>query len=218
MTQRNKFRLPAIAAGLLWPAFTSSGLAADLNIYAGPQSISPREIIYVTVQSTVQETAIELSYNSDDGYEIQTGTTQQGLVSFEVPAQLNAGEMRFIAKAQESVSSTALVSVFAGPPQNFTLAIKPGTQTGAVDISSSVIRDAFNNPISDLALVSLDWIDEKGLMASQSAQLTQGKIILSGICPDEFDGALILRAAVNSAEYRSSDISTFCREEAEGKS
>lgn len=215
MIQQNKFIRLAIATCLLWLAFTSNALAVDLNIYAGPQSITPREIIYVTVQSDIQETTIELSYNSDNEHKVQIGTTQHGLVSFEIPAQKSVGQMQFKAKTNEGVSSTALISVFAGPPQDFTLSIKRGIQSGTLDISSSVLRDAFNNSISDLSLASLDWIDDKGLIASQNIQLTQGKIILNGTCPNNFEGDLTFRAAVNSTEYTRSNLSVFCREKSQ---
>ena len=121
--------------------------------------------------------------------------------------------MRFTAHAGEVVSNMALVSVLAGPPQNFTLSIKQGMQAGTVDISSGIITDQFGNSISDLTLASLDWIDERGLNASHNVQLTQGRIILGMKCPGEFEGPLTLRAAVSFAEYISTDISSLCREE-----
>ena len=213
MTELNKFWFSSLAIGLLWPYFIPSAHAVELNLYAGPQSITPREMIHVTVLSGEQKTAIELSYISDDGEEIRTGTTEQGLISFEVPAQKTIGQMRFTVKAGPVVSNTALVSVLAGPPQNFTLSIKQGMQAGTVDISSGIITDQFGNSISDLTLASLDWIDERGLNASHNVQLTQGRIILGMKCPGEFEGSLTLRAAVSFAEYISTDISSLCREE-----
>ena len=213
MTELNKFWFSSLAIGLLWPYFIPSAHAVELNLYAGPQSITPREMIHVTVLSGGQKTAIELSYISDDGEEIRTGTTEQGLISFEVPAQKTIGQMRFTVKAGPVVSNTALVSVLAGPPQNFTLSIKQGMQAGTVDISSGIITDQFGNSISDLTLASLDWIDERGLNASHNVQLTQGRIILGRKCPSEFEGPLTLRAAVSFAEYISTDISSLCREE-----
>ena len=212
MTRPNKFRLSPIAIGLLWPAFMASAQAAELNLYAGPQSITPREMIHVTVQSNVLETAIELSYNIGDGAETQTGITEQGLISFAVPAQDSVGQMRFTAHAGEVVSNMALVSVLAGSPQNFTLSVKQGMRAGTVEISSGIITDKFENSISDLTLTSLDWIDERGLNSSLNVQLTHGRIILSANCPSDFTGALKLRAVVNSTQDISSDLSSFCRE------
>jgi len=213
MTELNKFWFSSLAIGLLWPYFIPSAQAVELNLYAGPQSITPREMIHVTVQSNVLETAIELSYNIGDGAETQTGITEQGLISFAVPAQDSVGQMRFTAHAGEVVSNMALVSVLAGSPQNFTLSVKQGMRAGTVEISSGIITDQFGNSISDLTLASLDWIDERGLNASHNVQLTQGRIILGMKCPGEFEGPLTLRAAVSFAEYISTDISSLCREE-----
>lgn len=204
--------IPTIAIGLWWPTWGPNAQAMELNLYAGPQSVSPGEIIYVTVQSIVPETTIELSYNSDDGSETQIARTSQGLVSFEVPAQNAAEQMRFIAKSGERVSNIVFVSVFAAAPQDFVLNTEVGTRSETLHIWSAVITDAFENPISDLALVSLDWVDDKGLIAAQNAQLTQGRIIVNAECPIEFDGTLRLRAAVHSAVAMSSDISSLCRE------
>ena len=67
MTELNKFWFSSLAIGLLWPYFIPSAQAVELNLYAGPQSITPREMIHVTVLSGGQKTAIELSYISDDG-------------------------------------------------------------------------------------------------------------------------------------------------------
>jgi len=200
--------------GLFWPAFIASAQAAELNLYAGPQSITPREMIHVTVQSTVLETAIELSYNIGDGVVTQTGITEQGLISFVVTPQDSVGQMHFTAQAGEVISNMVLVSVLAGPPQNFTLSAKQGMQAGTVEISSDIITDKFENSISDLTLATLDWIDERGLNASQNVQLTQGRIILNAKCPSDFTGTLKLRAIVNSTSGFSSDLSSFCRVQA----
>lgn len=206
-------RYTTIAICLLWPVCIPYAQASELNIYAGPQSVAPREIIHVTVQSLAQKTDIELSYTMDDGPVIRTATTKHGMVSFEIPAQNTVGQMRFMAKMGEDVSNTAIVSVFAGPPQNFALNIKSGKQLGTVYISSDIIKDAFENPISDLALVSIDWSDEKGLRSSQYIQLTQGRISLNTKCPNQYDGVLTLRAEVNSAVSNPINVSSFCRDE-----
>jgi len=199
--------------GFSWPIFIPSAQAFELNIYAGPQSITPLEMIHVTVQSAVQKTAVELSYISDEGLKIRTGMTEQGLISFDVPAQKTVGKMRFTAKAGQVVSNMALVTVIEGTPQSFMLFIKQGKQARTIDISSSIIKDAFENPISNLALVSLDWIDRTGLNTSQYIQPSHGRVIINAKCPNDFVGALTVRAAVNSAEYISNDISSFCREQ-----
>ncbi|MEP1230969.1 MAG: hypothetical protein ABJG88_09870 [Litorimonas sp.] len=213
MTRRHIFLLSTIVIGGLWPAFPPNVQASELNLYAGPQSITPHGVIHVSVQSAAPKIAVELSYNSDEGYKVRTGMTERGLISFEVPAQKTIGQMRFTAKAGEHVSNSAIVSVFAGPPQDFSLNIERAKSVGSVNISSDVIRDAFENYISSLALVSLDWTDDNGLKASQSVQLTQGRIALETKCPEKFDGALTLRARVNSASSMSSNLSSLCREE-----
>ena len=211
MMKRYKFLISTIVIGILWPVLPPNVQAYELNIYAGPQSITPREAIHVTVQSAVQSVAVELSYMSDDGREVRTGTTERGLVSFEVFAKKNIGQMHFTAKAGEDVSNTAIVLVLAGPPQDFRLNIERAKPLGTVHISSDLITDAFENHISDLALVSLNWVDDKGLKASQNIQLTQGRINLNAKCPYQFDGALTLRARLNSVTSISPDVSSMCR-------
>ena len=212
MTRRYTALVSTVLIGLFWPAFTSNAQAAELNLFAGPQSVMPREIVHVTVQSFVEGPPIKLSYNFDGETKTLIGETENGLVSFEISAQETVGQMRFTAKADVNVSNTAFVFVHAGPPQNFTMDVVRGKQARTVDISSGVITDGLGNPISDLALVSLDWTDDKGLITRKNIHLEQGRIVLRAECPREFTGSLKLRAAVNTASSTSSDISSLCRE------
>lgn len=207
---RYTFPFFAIAIGFSCLVSSPSAHAAELKVYAGPQSVTPGEVIYVTVQSPGSQAAIELTYMSDDDYEVLTGTTQHGLVSFEVTAQKTIGHMGFKAKAEKGFSNTAIVSVLAGPPTRLELNMKRGKQRGTIDVSSAVMTDRFDNPISDLALVSFDWIDKGGLIASQNIQLTRGRLLLNAICPVEFSGDLRIRAAVNDVAYVSPELSSFC--------
>lgn len=211
MTRRRKFLVPAIAVGFVYPAFTLNALATELNIYAGPQSVTPREVIYVTVQSEDSNAAIELSYRADGKVEILTGTAVHGMISFEVPSQKTTGQMGFTAKSETGLSNTSLVSVLAGPPKSFNLEIKRGKQVRTVDVWSDIISDQFGNSISDHALVSIDLIDDRGLIASQNVQLTQGRIVSNTKCPREINGDLFIRAVVNDAADVTTDMSSLCQ-------
>ena len=182
---------------VFWLASAQIAQAGDLNIYAGPQSLAPRETVYVTIQSEARETDIELSYLSDGVEKILTGRTEDGLVSFELPAQKTVGHMSFTAKTDKGPFDTALVSVVAGAPQNFELSIRQGKQAESLEISSNVIRDAFGNAISDLALVSLDWVDDSGLISHQNTQLVQGRIALTANCPIAFSRRLQILSLIH---------------------
>lgn len=207
---RNKMLIVLIASVLFCLAFASSLRAEDLNLYAGPQSISPGQLIYVTVQSIYSNATVELSYISDGEYETLTATPQHGLASFEIPAQKTIGQMSFMASMENNRSNKSIVSVFAGPPESFELFVKPGQQPGTVNVLSDSVTDRFDNPVSDLALVSLDWIDNTGLIASQDTQLIQGRLKLIMACPRQYHGDLILRAAVSTVEYVMQNMSQFC--------
>lgn len=210
MMLRDGRLITRIMSGLFGLAFASSPQAAELNIYAGPQSVSPGKVIYVTVQSVDSNAAIELSYISDGKYETRTAMTHHGLASFEIPAQKTTGQMSFVASMEDNLSDRSIVSVLAGPPASFKLSVKRGQKTGTVAVSSAVITDRFDNPVSDLALAALDWIDNTGLIASQNTQLLQGRLQLNMVCPREFHGGLILRATVSTAEYIMPNMSQFC--------
>jgi len=187
-----------------------------LIVYVGPQSVSPREIIHVTVEvsdrrkNNIHDGKINLSYVSDGSIKTLSGTPRHGLVSFEVPAQDTAGLMKFSANTQGERSKDALVTVTAAQPQAFSLEIEAGEHAETLKLTSDVITDYYGNPVSDLSLVTIDWIEEKGLGGRQSVQLFKGRIILTTPCPDNFTTPLKIRAAVNTIDYISNDVSFYC--------
>lgn len=220
MKKDSKIICWALTACVLMTGFPVESYAESdsqiLTVYAGPQSVSPRETIYITVEVTSSDDAnidngtVELSFSLDGNNETQKASTVHGLVSFEVPAQKSAGLMEFSAQYNSSQSNKALVAVVAGTPEELSLKVAPSARGGNVDISSGIIKDSFENSISNLSLVTLNWIDDRGLIGRQSLQLSNGIIDHTIPCPKQISGALNLRATLNSLQFLSSDISRFC--------
>lgn len=190
----------------------------SLIVYAGPQSVSPRETIHVTVEytnidgSNMNEGNVELFYVSDGTLKTLSGTPKLGLISFDVSAQDMVGLMAFSAKAAGVVSKEAPVTVVAGPSQSFKITAQPSKKIETLVLTSNVITDSYGNPISDLSLVSIEWIDFNGLTARQNIQLLNGRIVLTAKCPAIFTSPLIIRASVNTIEAVSKDVSADCLE------
>ena len=185
-------------------------------VYAGPQSVSPREIINVTVEITdisgnnINDGNVNLSYLSDGVVKALSGTPRNGLVSFDVLAQDSVGLMKFSANTKGGTSEEALVAVVAAQPQPFLLEAQVGKNMGTIKLMSDVIADEYGNPVSDLSLVSVDWIDDEGLKARQNTQPLNSRIRLIGTCPTKFSGALKVRANLNALQSSSIDISSYC--------
>ena len=190
-----------------------------LTVYAGPQSVVPLEIISVTVEAvnaqggSLDNYPVTLSYNADDVAIMISGKTINGLVSFDVPAQTRAGLMTFTAYHKEAVSHMARIVVTAKHPLEFTLNTKQSRQVGAVDVSSNLIADMFGNQLSDLSLAVMEWIDGRGLLASQTTQLSNGRIIFTASCPKRFSGPLHIHASLKNISVVSEDISALCNSE-----
>lgn len=189
----------------------------DLTVYAGPQSVSPLEIIYVTLEATTTvkgrtlvNQEVELSYLVDGILKTLSGNMVHGLISFDVPAQETTGLMKFSAKISDVTSNEALISVVAGRPQKFSLNIKAGEKVATVNMASGVLTDLYNNPVSDLSLLSIDWIDSDGLIAHQSVQPMNGQVLVTAKCPAKFSSPLKIRAAFNTVQFLSRDISSLC--------
>lgn len=187
-----------------------------MTVYAGPQSVSPNQTIFVTIEATdkkaesLMDTKIELSYKADGKRVTMSGTTTRGLASFEVPAQNTAGLMTFSAAVKGASSKSARVLVTAGAPQSFTLTAQRAKQPGHITISSSLIADEYGNRISSMSIVSVDWIDMSGLKAQQMIHPTNGRIIFTAICPEVFAGALKVRASLQTLQITTADISSLC--------
>jgi len=219
MTRQKKILCSVIATCLLAnfvmpQAYADS--AASLNIYAGPQSVSPRETIHVTLELTdargnsLSDGNVELSYVSDGVVKTLAGIPTHGLISFDVQAQDSTGLMEFSAKTKGVTSKTAFVIVVATQPQPFSLKAKAGRQAETIKLTSDVFADKYGNPISELSLVSVDWIDDKGLKARQNTQLLNSRIVLTGKCPAKFHGTLKVQANLNSIQSVPIDISSYC--------
>ncbi len=185
-------------------------------VYAGPQSVSPRETIHVTVEVTdmrgnnINDGNVSLSYVRDGVAKTLSGTPRHGLVSFDVPAQDTVGLMKFIANTEIGTSEEALVTVVAAPPQPFSLEVEAGRHLGTFNLVSDVIADEYGNAVSDLSLISVDWIDDNGLKARQNTQLLNSRILLMGTCPANFYGALKVQANLNAIQSAPLDVSSYC--------
>ena len=189
----------------------------NVVVYAGPQSVSPREIINVTVEITgmrginINDGNVNLSYISDGVVKTLSGTPRYGLVSFDVPAQDTVGLMKFSANTKVGTSEETLVTVVAAQPQPFSLEAQAGKHSGTIRLMSDVIADEFGNPVSDLFLISVDWIDDKGLKARHNTQLLNSRIVLTETCPTKFYGALKVQANLNAIQSSPIDISSYCK-------
>ena len=219
MNRRNKL-MPSVIATCLLTSLVAPKVHAKtvrgVVVYAGPQSVSPREIIHVTVEITgmrgnnINDETVNLSYMSDGVVKTLSGTPRHGLVSFDLPAQDTVGLMKFSANTKIGISGDALVTVVAAPPQPFSLKVQAGKHKGSIKLMSDVIADEYGNPVSDLSLISVDWIDDAGLKARQNTQLLNNRILLTGTCPSKFYGALKVRANLNGMQSAPVDISSYC--------
>ena len=219
MNRQNKLMHSVIATCLL-TSLVAPKVYADtvrkIAVYAGPQSVSPREIIHVTVEITgmrgnnINDGNVNLSYMSDGVVKTLSGTPRHGLMSFDIPAQDTVGLMKFSANTKIGTSEEALVAVVAAQPQSFSLEVQAGKQTGIIKLMSDVIADEYGNPVSDLSLVSVDWVDDEGLKARQNTQLLNSRFLLNGICPAKFYGALKVQVTLNAIQSAPIDISSYC--------
>ena len=220
MVRLERIVCTAFAAILFAATLPSSAHANDtrksVTIYAGPQSVSPGDIISVTVEATradgksLIDEVITMSFETDGVLETLSAKTTQGLALFEVPAQIKSGLMIFSANASGVASKEARIVVTANPPQAFTFKISRDEQVGYVEVVSSEIADEFGNHISDLSLVSVDWIDASGLNTRQMVQPTNGHIAFRAPCPSQFSGTLKIRASVQAQKITTPDIAELC--------
>lgn len=206
-----------LTTALVFPALVSAKtLTNSVAVYAGPQSVSPGKPIYVTVEATDRSGAslnklpVTLSYKSDGTIQTITSRLEKGLVSFDVPAQKTAGHMTFSATVSDAYSNQAIVAVIAGRPQKLYLTAISGDAAQSVILSSQVIADEFGNPISDLSLVIIDWIDESGLKGRQTVQLSSGRVLLTTQCPMSFEGTLNIRATLGDLQFTSPKLNALC--------
>jgi len=103
------------------------------------------------------------------------------------------------------------VTVVAAQPQPFSLEVQAGKHIGTIKLMSDLIADEYGNPVSDLSLISVDWIDDKGLKTRQNSQLLNSRILLTGTCPAKFYGALKVQANLNAIQSAPIDISSYCK-------
>lgn len=207
----------ALTTALLCPTIVSANTAAQsVTVYAGPQSVTASHSIFVTLEGTdaagasINNELAVLSYNADGHVKTISGRLQDGLVSFEVPAQKTAGHMSFSATVAGVSSRNQLVAVVAGPPQGFSLRVEPGERAQSLVLSSKVITDAFGNPISDLSPVIIDWIDETGLKGRQTTLLSKARVMLTAQCPEHFEGLLKIKANLGTLQFISSELNALC--------
>lgn len=189
---------------------------AAVRVYVGPQSVSPKKSIYVTIEATDfsgksldSETAV-LSYQSDGVTKSITGDLNHGLVSFEIPAQVSVGHMVFSATVSDISSNEVFVAVLAGRPQSLSLKAEPVERADSVVIFSNVITDKFGNPVSDLSVIQIDWQDETGLIAQQTSQLLNGRVNLISNCPATFSGELQIKASLDSLQFILPKLNAVC--------
>jgi len=220
MTRPKKFIFLAITTGLLanaLPLKAQADSGPSLTVYAGPQTVSPLETIYVTVEVTdsrgknMDTHSVQLSYMSDGELKSLSGTPKNGLISFDIPAQKSGGLMAFSALAKGTKSSEALVTIAAGAPNKLSLKFAAHHEDGNLKVFSEVIKDDFGNSVSDLSLVTLNWLANDNLIGSQSLHLSNGRINSGLSCPAQASGSLKVQALLNNLVFISPDLSEICR-------
>jgi hypothetical protein len=191
-------------------------LEPKLALYAGPQSATPSQIIHVTIEAfdargrNIDGEMLTLVYTYEGQERSITAKAQHGLVSFEIPAQRRAGHMSFYARYEGHETNASLVMITAGPAIALKLAARLGTAKNTIEVTSPVLSDNFGNSVTDLSLVSLNWIDAKGLKASHKAQLSNGAVNHTLRCPTSFTGPLRLQAQLGNLQFKTPDIALLC--------
>lgn len=220
MTKHTKFSLPLLPL-IIGVSFSVTAVQAQapsdmLQVYAGPQTVTPGQNISVTIEKTdlqgksLDDEMVQLTYISDGTSISLSGKVSNGLVSFDVPAQHRAGRMMFNANAGDLVSNQSSVMVVADTPISFEFDVEPSRDANVVDLNSDVIRDAFGNPLSDQTLIAIDWIDKNGVKQSEFMQLSNGRMAHVSICPDAYVAPLKIRAVLKNVEVFSTELSDFC--------
>lgn len=220
MTTHTKFSLSLLSL-IMGGSFSVTPVQAQapsdiLQVYAGPQTVTPGQNISVTIEMTdvhgksSHDETVQLTYVSDRVPISLYGKISRGLVSFDVPAQRRAGRMTFNAFAGDVMSNQAQVMVVAGEPITFALNVQPSRNANLIDLTSDVIRDAFDNPISDQTLIALDWFDRSGVQQSEFTQLSNGRLAYESTCPDAYVAPLRVRAVLKNIEVFSTELSKFC--------
>ncbi len=187
-----------------------------VTLYAGPQSVMPKQIIYVTVEvnhsdgHSLNHYPVELSFELDGETNILTGSTIEGLASFEVPAQKTTGLMMFLANAGGVKSANGVVVVNAGLPEILALKLRPSKFSNTVEVSIGTVTDEFGNVVTDLSLVTIEWLDDLGAIRNEFVQLSKGQAEYIARCPAEYVGSLKVRASLKNITSHSSDISKMC--------
>lgn len=190
--------------------------APGLWTYAGPQTVSPGQTISVTVEMTDTHggsesgRTVQLAFQSDGLAKIMTGQVLNGLVSFDVPAETRSGLMRFVSHAGNTTSNIATVTVVASRPEGLQLTIGAARGQDAVSVTSEPITDAHGNVVTDQTLVTMNWIADDGIKASEHVQLSNGRLLSTLQCPNNFIPPLHIRAALQNIEVLSRDISALC--------
>ena len=191
-------------------------LEPSLTLYAGPQSAAPLENIHVTIEAldargrNIHGEALTLVYTASGQEHVINANAVHGLATFEIPAQRRAGHMTFYARYKGYVTDKGLVMIAAGRPKALKVIVNSGDVEGTVNVTSPVLTDDFGNAVTDLSLVSLGWIDSKGLKASHKAQLSNGIISQTLKCPARYAGGLRLQAGLGNLQFLTGDISKLC--------
>lgn len=192
-----------------------------LTTYAGPQSVSPGGIIHVTVESVdarglnADAQDISLSYISNGTLKVISGTPSHGLTSFDLPAQSSAGVMNIWAQTSNVRSNVSLVTVTAGHPQSFSIQAKSNNDGQGIQFTSNIISDEYGNPVSDLSLLNLNWIDKTGLNIRQSAFPVNGRLLFVTNCPSHFSPPLRVRFTISNTASELKDVTSLCYSEGE---
>ena len=149
-----------------------------LNLYVGPQSVEPGELLYIAVETANNQGG---SGNSNNVVIVDTfsgreylADVKHGLAHLEITAPIQAGRITFIARDHDIISNEAEVLVHAAIPDDFKLVLEK--EKNQLFVSSSIITDKFGNMIEDGQAAQI-VVSSRGALAEVfSTQLVSGRL------------------------------------------
>lgn len=175
----------------------------NLNLYVGPQSVEPGEVIFIAVETLTAElgsssatTVIIIDETTGQRHEAKV---EKGLAYLELTAPQQAGRLTFKAQIDESFSEPAEVLVHPGRAEAFDLLIEKNR--GQVFIYSSIIADKFGNFIDDGIRADIQITSDEKVYSAFQTLTKNGRIGLHIPCDDIYKANSRIRAQIGLARH-----------------
>jgi hypothetical protein len=172
--------------------------AEKLNIFVGPQSVEPGNLLYIAIEavntngsSANADTVIITDNISGKSYE---AAFKHGLAHIEVTAPSQAGRLTFTAQLGEIKSKPAEVLVNAAVPTDYKLFLEKDRNN--IFVNSSLLTDRFGNLIEHGQIANVRTISKGVILASQTAATQNSRINIRLDCADLQYGDLYLEADI----------------------